>query len=715
MFSDRTVQLLAPLILLSSPIATAMIDLNGDGVSDLWQQIYPSLLPNGDDDSDGYSNAIESYAGTDPLSRDSTPKISDLATNGNVVTLTWDSVAAKAYEIERYNATLDSWSSVTSLVSDADGPLSVEIPMNAASEIFRLKISDIDNDGDGLSAWEEKMLVGFSDNTLRSPSNGNLADYSAAVRKLEGTGTLTLSTGLVIPQRPVTKSEAARFLTQATFGPDPDLINEVAAIGLGAWIDQQLNPTTPTETKQTMTGQGGTFPLWWGMGWWKAAMTGEDQLRLKLGNALSQILVISITGNDLIRGNSNTQADYYDILLQHALGNYRDLLEDVTYSTQMGFYLSHLQNRKSDPSIDRFPDENFAREIMQLFTIGLWELELDGTQKLDSEGKPQPTYTNATITEMAKVFTGFGFGGPQATSFYAPVNGNDFVYPMKMWDDEHEPGVKNIVNGVTIPAGQTGVEDVSDALDALCNHPNIAPFISKLLIQRFTCSNPTPSYVRRVASSWNDNGAGQRGDLKSVIEAILMDPEARTPSANGDASGKVREPFLRAVAIARAFKARNERSTPTFPVWPGVFLQDFGQRPLSANSVFNFYLPDHQPSGELRDRGLFSPELEIATHDRLIKTDNRIYSHITTGILPYGSDPIDYLKCDFSVPLSIAVDSASVPQLVDYLDDLLTWGMMSSTTRAAVIQATQAQTTPLARVQTAVHLIAESPDYIVLK
>ena len=444
-------------------------------------------------------------------------------------------------------------------------------------------------------------------------------------------------------------------------------------------------------------------------------MTGEDQLRLKLGNALSQILVISLTGNDLIRGNSFTQADYYDILLQHSLGNYRDLLEDVTYSTQMGLYLSHLQNRKSYPSIGRSPAENFAREITQLFTIGLFELELDGTLKLDPTNNPIPTYDNDTITEMAKVFTGFGFGGPNATSFFNLVSGNDFVHPMIMYDEQHEPGVKNIVNDVTIPAGQTGVEDVSDALDALCDHPNIAPFISRLLIQRFTSSNPSPSYVRRVASSWVDNGAGERGDLKSVIEAILMDPEARTPSANGDASGKVREPFLRAVAIARAFQARNERSTPTFPVWPGFFLQDFGQRPLAAPTVFNFYLPNHQPSGELRERGLFSPELEIATDDRMIRTDNRIFSHIITGIFPFSGAPTDFIRCDFSIPVSIAVDSASVPQLVDYLDDLLTWGKMSSSTRAAVIQATQAEVTPLDRVETAVHLIVESPDYTVLR
>ena len=304
-------------------------------------------------------------------------------------------------------------------------------------------------------ALGRRSLFGFSDGEMRSPAANGAADFSAAFKLLEGTGTLTLAGGLQIPKRPTTSNEAARFLVQSSFGPDPDLIDEVVSIGIGGWLDQQLNPTTLTETRLTMSGQGGTFPLWWGMGWWKASMTGPDQLRLKMGNALSQILVVSITGNDLIRHNSNTQADYYDILLQHSLGNYRDLLEDVTFSTQMGFYLSHLQNRKSDPASSRFPDENFAREIMQLFTIGLWELNADGTRKTDASGEPIPSYSNDTIVEMAKIFTGFGFGGPSATSF-TPVSGNDYVHPMKMWDEEHEPGEKHIVNGITIPAGQTG-------------------------------------------------------------------------------------------------------------------------------------------------------------------------------------------------------------------------------------------------------------------
>ena len=700
----------------SASQALAIIDSDGNGVSDLWEQMNPTLALEDDTDSDGFSNKLEAIAGTDPTARASRPEFASMEldpTTGNL-RLSWQQTVGKRYQVETFDPATGSWSFTFSAVAVDDSIYNATLGASEDVAILRLRIFDVDQDGDGLSSWEENQL-GYSDVQMRSSGNAGEGDFISAFRSLEGTGTLTLPNGQTIPQRPTPRNEATRFLVQSSFGPDPALIDEVVSLGISGWMDQQLNPTFLTETRLTMVGQGNAFPLLWGMGWWKAAMTSPDQLRLRMGNALSQILVVSVTGNDLIRGNSFTQADYYDILLEHSLGNYRDLLEDVTYSTQMGFYLSHLQNRKADPALNRFPDENFAREIMQLFTIGLWELNQDGTRKLDSLGEPIPSYDNETIQEMAKIFTGFGFGGPSGTSFFAPVGGNDFVYPMKMYDEEHEPGIKNIVNGVTIPSGQTGIEDISDTLDALCEHPNIGPFISRLLIQRFTSSNPSPLYVNRVAAAWEDDGSGTKGNLKAVLNAILMDPEARNIAAKGDVSGKVREPFLRMVALVRAFTARNERTPATFPVFPGFYTAEFGQMPLSAPSVFNFYLPDHSPAGELRDRGLFSPELEIATADRLIRVDNRLDQIIQSGLIPAGSQAADYIKCDFSALVPLSNDSTSVPALVDYLDDLLTWGSLSASSRAAIIQATQAQTTSATRIITAVHLIAESPDFVVLK
>jgi uncharacterized protein (DUF1800 family) len=692
----------------------ATLDQDGDGISDLWQQMHPGLAAADDADGDGLTNGIEAIAGTNPLDASSYPTLH--AENTPLgIELSWLGVAGKSYRIERWSIDDAQWVEAAHVIAAVGGVASLTIAPHEPSGIFRLKIRDIDQDSDGLNAWEEHLL-GLSDNSMRSSGQTGRLDYSFAFRQLEGSGNLTLSNGLEIPKRPSKQNEATRFLVQASFGPDPDLVQEVMTIGIGGWMDQQLQPQQPTSTGSFMYNNGplnaSTFPFFWSRGWWRAAMTGSDQIRLRLGNALSQILVISAAGNDAIRQNSFVQADYYDALLQHSFGNYRDLLQNVSYSTQMGFYLSHLQNRKSDPAIGRFPDENFAREIMQLFTIGLWELNPDGSHKTDSNGNSIPTYDNTTIMEMAKVFTGFGFGGPNATSFFTVVNGNEYVHPMKMWDSQHEPGEKHIVNGVVIPAGQTGEQDVSDALDALCNHPNVGPFVSRLLIQRFTSSNPSPDYIRRVASIWADNGSAVRGDLKAVMEAILMDSEARIPEARGDASGKVREPYLRLVALLRAFKARNARTPPTFPVVTSNFPALLGQKPLWAPSVFNFYLPDHLPAGELRDRGLFSPELEIATADRLINTDNFLQRIIDRGMDPFTTAAADILHCDFTVPLGLSSNAAA---LVDYLDSLLTWGSMSPYTRQIVINAVQAQNSAELKVETAVHLIVESPDFVVLK
>jgi uncharacterized protein (DUF1800 family) len=680
----------------------------------LWERAHPGLLSSDDSDADGFTNAEEAAAGTNPLSGADHPKIT-CERNGEAKELRWQGVIGKDYRIEQWNPTLNEWSEVARRVATG-GTLVHTIESGAPSGFFRIRVGDVDEDGDGLSAWEEAML-GFSDGSMRSSGDSGRLDYSAALRRLEGSGDLTLADGTIIPKQSPTNDEAVRFLAQSSFGADPDLIEVVRTLGIGGWLDQQLNPVTQTMTSTDLLVNNGpvnagTYPWMWTRSWWRAAMTAPDQVRLRMGYALSQILVISAAGIDAIRGTPQVQADYYDILLQHALGNYRNLLEDVTYSTQMGVYLSHIQNRKSDPAIGRFPDENFAREIMQLFTIGLWELNPDGSRKLNGTGLPIPTYDNNTIMGMAKVFTGFGFGGPNATDFFSSVGIPQWVHPMKMWDDQHEPGEKSIIGGVVIPAGQTGAADIDSALDALCAHPNIGPFIGRLLIQRFTSSNPSPAYIRRVAAAWDDNGAGTRGDMKSVLDAVLMDPEARTPEARGDASGMIREPYLRIVALMRAFKARNSRTPPTFPVVCSSFPTWLGQQPLWAPSVFNFYLPDHRPAGELRDRGLFSPEMEIASTDRLINTENFIQRVIDRGMDPFTTAAADVLFCDFSHAQSI---SANAGALVDYLDSLLTWGSLSATTRQAVITAVQSQATAELKVEAAVHLIVESPDFVVLK
>lgn len=697
-------------VLAMSPCRAAL-DLDGDGVADLWRQLHPGAGNLVDTDGDGFIDRLEAVAGTDPMDRGSRLEVASLevSSGDGSVRFQWQAVPGKRYAVEQYDVAAARWQESGTVESGAAGPLELAVPGAGESGLFRLKVEDIDHDGDGLNGWEE-FLLGFSDHSPYSSGQAGRRDFAAAMARLEGTGTLLLSDGSEVARRPVAPGEASRFLAQASFGADSALIAEVAAQGIVGWLDQQFAlPMTSSVAAMNQNGQAWDSYMW-RKGWWRLVMLAPDQVRQRVGYALSQILVVSGAGNDLIRGNPSYQGVWYDMFLGKGFGGYRDLLRDVTYSPLMGFYLSHLKNRKSNPALGRFPDENYAREIMQLFTIGLWKLNPDGTRVLDPAGAPVPTYDNTTIMEMAKVFTGFSFGSPSMTSFFGGGGAYDYLYPMKVWEGEHEPGEKRIFNGVVIPAGQTGDKDVSDALDALCNHANIGPFIGRRLIQRLTASNPSPDYVRRVAEAWADDGTGARGNLRAVIEAVLLDPEARTPGALGDASGKVREPYLRLTALLRAFKARNSKGT--FPVWTGDMPKNLGQQPLFAPSVFNFYLPDHQPAGELRDRGLFAPELEIATSDRMINTDNLLQRIIDRGMDPFANGAADILYCDFTLEKQLSADPAA---LVDHLDALLTHGAMSASTRAAVVAAVAAQAGDEARVETAVHLIVESPDFVVLK
>ena len=428
--------------------------------------------------------------------------------------------------------------------------------------------------------------------------------------------------------------EASRFLAQATMGYDNADMQTVVNMGIESWIDDQLQKPITYVTPEvnyawqasidTMLNQGTPpeeihfRPRWeyFNYGWWHTTMTHEDQLRHRMAYALSQIFVISFNNTDLT-GYGDGLATYYDMLLDNSFGNYRDLLEDVTYSPMMGFYLSHLNNPKSDPDNNIRPDENYAREIMQLFSIGLYELNLDGTRQTDGNGDFIPTYGQDEIREFAKIFTGLSIGGSLPAGTYCNNDGYcndgtidfgrdlwtaDVTVPMLMydgspgsppsWQSWHEPGPKTLLNGTVVPAGQTGDEDIDDAIDNLFNHPNVGPFVAYRLIQRLVKSNPTPGYVQRVATTFNDNGLGVRGDMAAVTKAILMDAEARQCSymLSSDNS-RLREPFVRYTQYARAVDKMNTGDrywNIGYHIW-----EDAGQTVLGAPSVFNFYLPGH--------------------------------------------------------------------------------------------------------------------------
>lgn len=697
------------------------MDLDGNGFNDLWERLYNagSLTLDGDEDKDGMTNLEESIAGTDPFDASSRLRHSEwyqLPGEANFL-LGWHTVPGKYYQVQSTGDMNGPWQEEGN-PQKATGSLVYQVLLGGAEarKFYRVKVVEVDEDGDGLSAWEE-LLLGLDDTKFRSQASYVTGDFAAAMEMMEGTGTLALTNGQSIPRRMPGLPEASRLLAQCTYGSTYQEIEAAAATGLVAWIDQQLAmPYTSTYTMMWNNGQGWGTELWI-KGWWRTAMLAPDQVRQRIGYSLSQIFVISRAGSDQIRGRPDEQARWYDMLLNHGgQGNFRDILQDVSYSPAMGLYLSHIKNRKADPALGRFPDENFAREIMQLFTIGLWELNPDGSQKLDPAGEPIPTYGNVHITELAKVFTGFAWGGPSNQLSFETSNNQAYGYPMRVWDDEHEPGEKHLVGGVIIPAGQTGDQDVAMALDALFNHPNVGPFIARRMIQRLVTSNPSPAYIRRVATVFGDNGAGVRGDMRAVARAILLDPDARNNIARGNPRfGRLKEPYLRYVKYARAFTARNSDNTyrittPYSSTW-------FGQEPMNAPSVFNYYLPDFRPSGDLANEGLVAPEFQIATPNVMASSANIILRCIDRGYDPYyyGGDSVS-LQPDYSAEIALA-ESGQYGALIDRLNILLAQGSMTDAGKQVLLTMLQGMQywSAADKVEHLVYILGESPEGVILK
>jgi uncharacterized protein (DUF1800 family) len=507
----------------------------------------------------------------------------------------------------------------------------------------------------------------------------------------------------------VTPAQASRFLAQATLGADYEEIQRTARMGPNIWLAEQF--TRPIGYQQPMLDQrlrtglevSSEHRRW---SWWQQVMRGPDPLRQRVALALSEILVVS-DNNDAVSSNPIGAANYYDMLLRNAFGNYRDILHDVSLHPLMGAYLSHLRNDKSDPRSGRYPDENYAREVMQLFSIGLFQLRPDGTLLRDGRGRAIPSYDNNDITEMAKIFTGLAFDGADR-NFSA---GEEvWTRPMRMYEEHHERGPKRLLRGGYVPAGQNGMQDVEAAIDNLFQHPNVGPFIARRLIQRLVTSNPSPAYVGRVAAVFANNGRGVRGDMKSVVSQILLDPEARTwPTSGGIKKGMLRESFLRRVHFARAFDAANRAAS--YPISDGGAPDDFGQRPLSSPTVFNFFLPDHQPTGIIADAGLYAPEFQIVTAVTAITSANALYGQIRGTMNSDENDALE-VRLDLHDEIAIAADPLA---LINRLDLILMYGTMSNPMRQVLLRALSQLRDPERRVTTALQLIAIAPEYAVLQ
>ena len=446
-------------------------------------------------------------------------------------------------------------------------------------------------------------------------------------------------------EKPATRDEAARFLTQATFGPVDADVDRLSSLGYGAWIDAQLAlpATSHRATWQAAdaaikaadaTKAGGQDQMF--ESFWKQATTGPDQLRQRVAYALSQIFVISLV-DSTVAENPRAVAAWLDMLGDKGLGTYRELLESVSRHPMMGVYLSHLKNQKADTRSGRVPDENYAREVMQLFSIGLVELNDDGSAR-SVNGATVDTYTPADISGMARVFTGFSWACPDwpdnSCFFNGTANGNsdtDRAFkPMLGYAQYHSTEVKSFLGtSIAAQASSDPAASLKTALDTLASHSNVGPFIGRQLIQRLVTSNPSPAYVKAVALTFANNGAGVRGDMKAVVKAVLMHPEARRMT---DSSGKLREPVLRLAAYLRAFAHNSDTGNWRVGNTDNV-ATSLGQTPLRAASVFNFYRPGYvAPGTTAASAGLVAPEMQITHETTAAGWVNFMRDNVASGV-----------------------------------------------------------------------------------
>jgi hypothetical protein len=523
-----------------------------------------------------------------------------------------------------------------------------------------------------------------------------------------------------------TVADTTRFLEQATWGPTSAEVARVRALGFRAYLNQQFNapvsgypsmPLYPTDSAlgcpagatqaNCLRDNYSVYPLQ--VKFFQNALSTSaqsDQLRQRVAFALHQIFVVS--GRDI--PYPAWMAYYLQILDRNAFGNFRDILQEITLNPAMGEYLNMRGNLRTNPN------ENYAREILQLFSIGTDELNLDGTPKLDAQGRRIPSYTQDTINNFARVFTGWNLAANKQTTINGtPVNVFNYQDPMIAREQNHDTAAKQLLNGLNLPPNQTSAADLNAALDNIFNHPNTGPFIGKQLIQHLVTSNPSPAYVERVARVFNndcdalypDNCANARGDLKAVVRAVLLDPEARGDLKTDPKYGKLREPVQLLTNVLRAFNATSDgvlasRST-------GGDLPAALDQPLFLPAtVFSYYTPTYEVPGT----GLFGPAFEILSTSTSLRRANTVNQLLYTGVFPGANTPTG-TQLNFAALDALAGDPA---QLIDALDALLMHNTLSASARAAITTALNSIPQTDAnfarkRVQAAAYLVVTSHQY----
>ena len=513
-----------------------------------------------------------------------------------------------------------------------------------------------------------------------------------------------------LQQLVATQTAAARFLDQTSFGPTVSSIAHVQQLGLNAALQEQFNqPATalPDIPSPDPTQCLNNTSLCAESEWWQAILTGNDQLRQRVAFALSEIFVTS-TDNP---GAGRPMTPYMNMLAIDAFTNYRTIMQDVTLSISMGEYLNMLNSDK--PATGQIANENFPRELMQLFTTGIDVLNQDGTLKLDSSGNPIPVYTQSQVQAFARAYTGWTWANKDGTAPNKfPNSGGAYDFPMMAVDSHHDMTAKKILNGVTLPAGQSSTQDLQGALDNIFNHPNVGPFVCQQLIQHLVKGHPSPAYVQRVAAVFANNGSGVRGDMMTVITAILMDSEARAadidPTVDG---GHLREPILYEANVVRALGFTSTNTDPT-NLWPYMSLSGYSsnlsEHPLRSNSVFNFFPPTYViPSTVLPGTPITAPEFALENTASVILRLS-LADQMSQGRL---SGFTANVSASSPLGLIAAKPSTGPSDLVDTLNALFMHGQMSTQMRTAIVSAVTPLTDNGQRVRVALYLVLSSSQY----